>query len=142
MKQYAFMPLIILIFLSASLYTLSADYFIIANENVPENKIDRQRLRDIFLGNTGNWDNGGRIILATLRRGKARDSFLSDIIGRTSAQFDRYWKEKAFTGKGIAPKILENDECMIDFIASNDGAIGYTDTMPEEDSKVKIIKID
>lgn len=128
-----------ILFLSLSVF--ANDFYIIANNSVPDDSINRQRLQDIFLGDIGNWANGDRIQLATLRRGDANEAFLRDIIGRTAAQYNTYWKQIVFTGRGVPPQEFNNDDDMINYIASTRGAIGYISQKPESDD-IKLIEIE
>ncbi len=120
---------------------LCEDLVIIANSSVPETRLTRQKLQDIFLGDILNWSNGDKIILATLKNGETNDEFLKNIISRSSSQYNTYWRQIVFTGKGTPPQVFESENELIDFVASTKGAIGYTATQPENED-IKIIKIE
>lgn len=143
MRKILLISFILTAFLVISLPAMCSDYTIIANSSVTEQKLSKQTLQDIFLGNIANWQNGDRILLATIRSGKANDAFLKDIIGRTRSQYNTYWKQIIFTGKGTPPQIFTSDSDIIDYVASNRGAIGYISSEPEEEiENIKIIKVE
>ena len=52
----------------------------------------------------------------------------NEISARLSkSQFTAYWAKLMFTGKGVPPKVVENEADMIDLVAKNPSIIGYVD---------------
>lgn len=142
LRNCVFISILFAIYLIITAPVFSEAFYIIANNDVPEDSISEQRLQDIFLGDIGNWPNGDRIVLAILRSGDANRAFLSRIIGRTAAQYNTYWKQIVFTGRGTAPNEFNSDSDIINFVSNNRGAIGFTASEPPDDDRVKVITID
>ncbi len=109
-------------FLASELW---AQVTVIANKNVPVNMLTADAVKNIYLGNKGSWDNGQKIVFVTLKSGDANDFFVQQYVGKSSSQFNSYWKKMVFTGKGSFPKSFNSEDEMIRYISVTDGAIGY-----------------
>ena len=101
-----------------------ADVVVIANKNVPETSMSKERVKNIFLGKVVKWQDGSRIRFVTLK-GDSHKSFLKEYIGRSEAQYKTYWKKILFTGKGSMPKSFDTEQEMAQYVANTKGAIGY-----------------
>ena len=109
---------------------------IIVNNSVSDS-VDASTAQKIYLGKKSKWDNGASITAVTLSGGGVHDAFLDQYIKKTSAQFDTYWKQMIFSGKGVPPKSFASEKELIDFVSQTAGAIGYVDsTTPMENVKV------
>jgi len=125
-------------FLSVSAW--AADVVIIANKNVPENVLTQEVARNIFLGKKTLWDNGTKIIPVTLSDEKIHLAFLKMVVKKTPSAFSAYWNQILFTGKGIPPRIFENEKKLVRYVTITRGAVGYV-PVGTDISDVKVIKI-
>lgn len=97
----------------------------------PDNQatITKQTVKRLFLGKETAFPNG---IAATIVQQPAtnqqRAEFDSDVLGRSSAQVSAMWAKLVFTGRGIAPQEFDSDAKVIEFIQSDENAIGYIDS--------------
>ncbi len=103
----------------------AADFVIVANKGVSAGSLSKGELQSIFLGEKTKWDDGKPIKIVTLDEGAAHKAFLQTVVGKTPSQFDSYWKKLIFTGKAAAPKAFDEAGKLVDFVASQAGAIGY-----------------
>lgn len=117
--------LIVFALLLAVPSAFAADVTIIANQDVPESSIDKPTLEKIYLGKKSQWSNGAAITPVTLKSGPGHDAFLSQMIGKTPSQFNTFWKQAVFTGRGTPPQSFPNAAAMVSFVSSTPGAIGY-----------------
>lgn len=101
-----------------------ADVVVIANKNVSETSMSKDKVKQIFLGKVVKWQDGSRIRFVTLK-GDSHKSFLKEYIGRSEAQYKTYWKKILFTGKGSMPKSFDTEQEMAQYVANTKGAIGY-----------------
>jgi ABC-type phosphate transport system substrate-binding protein len=129
-----------LIGVMASSQAFAGDVAVIANRGVPVASLTKAQIQDIFTGNLTKWDNGKKITFIVLTGGAAHESFLSDYVGKTPAQFQAYWKKQVFTGAGTAPKSGKDEKEILDFVAKTDGAIGYVPSSAV-DSSVKAVSV-
>jgi ABC-type phosphate transport system substrate-binding protein len=103
----------------------AADYTVIANKDVSTSSLSKQELQAIFLGEKTRWDDGKHITIINLETGDVQKSFLQAIVEKTPSQYENYWKKLIFTGKATAPKSTTDQSNVIEFVAGQQGAIGY-----------------
>lgn len=138
MQRYVFFMFCGLIFCCFS--TVAAeDVLIICNQDVPVEQLNRQEIKDIFLGKNKLWDDKTKIIIVTLKDKNDQLPFLKKFIRKSSSQFKNYWRKMVFTGKGKIPKSFDTIEEMLAYVAKTKGAIGYVGSTIL-DEKVKVIK--
>jgi ABC-type phosphate transport system substrate-binding protein len=101
------------------------DITVICNKSVPESSINKQDLKNIYMGKKTTWNDNKKIVFVVQDNATANDQFLSTYINKSAAQYSSYWKEKVFTGQGTPPKSLASDKEMIQYVTQNDGAIGF-----------------
>lgn len=115
----------LLIFGSA--FAATAEVVIIANTSLDESSLSRERVQDIFLGKTVQWNDNSKIHPVTLKDDELHREFLKSYINRSPSQWNAYWKRMIFTGRGAPPKQVDSVEEMIEFVKTTKGAIGYVD---------------
>jgi ABC-type phosphate transport system substrate-binding protein len=117
--------LALLVMLSSPALSLAEDVLIIANESVTESSLDRDDIKQIFLGQKTVWDDGTKIFFVVQDRTKAGDTFLKTYLQKTASQYDNYWKKQVFTGQGRAPYSFSSNQELVEFVSRTPGAIGY-----------------
>ncbi len=117
-----------------------AEVFFIANGSVDSSSLTRAQLKDIFLGVEVKWQNGQKIVLATLKGLPVHKTFLKEYIKKNPSQFKNYWRKMIFTGKGSLPQPLQSENELIAYVAGTRGAVGYISSSIRPDS-VKVISI-
>ena len=125
MKKAACLLLLLLCFTTPS---LAAGVIVITHKNVNLDSLDTKTLRYIYLGKKIIWDAGGRIFPAVLEEGPAHQEFLRVFIHKTPAQFTTHWKRMSFAEKSMEIKIFATEKEMMDFVSSQEGAIGYIES--------------
>jgi ABC-type phosphate transport system substrate-binding protein len=109
----------------ASSPTWAAEYVVIANGAAPGAAVSVVDLKAMFLGDKTTWGNGAAVKIVVLEDGAAHKAFLQEVLGKTPAQFDSYWKKLVFTGKAGAPKSFADPVALAAYVAKEPGAIGY-----------------
>jgi len=125
MKSGSITVCILFVALLAPDLSLAGRIDIITNENVPASTLDRDDVKQIFLGKKTTWDNGAKIVFVVQARTEASDLFLKTYVLKNAYQYDIYWKKQVFTGKGKAPKSFSSDQDLVQFVSQTPGAIGY-----------------
>ncbi len=127
-------------FLIAGLCNVShADEIIlICNKDNPENSIDSEWIRNVYVGNITKWGNNDKITITIMKDKSLHKTFLKQYVKRSPSQFKAVWKTKLFTGKAKMPTEIKTAGEMIDFIVNNEGAIGYVRSDTNTD-KVKTL---
>ncbi len=130
-----------LIILLAALLPLSvhADLFIIANKDLPIEKLDKSEISAIYLLKKKHWENGDDIMPINLpATADARARFTAQIFDSTPEKLGSYWDKMLF--KGESPPVTQNSEqAVVLFVERIKGAIGYVETKPQS-SQIKILQ--
>ena len=103
----------------------AGEVVVIANPNIPADSLSSNDVKNIFLAKKTQWDDGQKINFVTLKSGQTHDDFLKKYLGKSTSQFQRYFRTLVFTGKGSAPKSFDSGEAVVGFVTGTDGAIGY-----------------
>jgi ABC-type phosphate transport system substrate-binding protein len=116
-------------------------YAIIINAANPVISLSSAEVMQIFLGKKVSWDDGTKIDIVTLTGSDIHQQFIRDYVKKTPQQFQCYWRQMLFTGKGLIPKNCNSDAEMVAFIAKTPGSIGYVSTASSGAPGVKGIQI-
>jgi ABC-type phosphate transport system substrate-binding protein len=117
---------------------MAGDIIIIGNKSVADSKLNKQDLKNIYLGKKTTWNDNKKIVFVTQDNSGVSDQFLSEYVSKSSAQYSSYWKEKIFTGQGTPPKSFASDKEMIQFVTQTEGAIGYVSSSEGLDNVKKL----
>ena len=119
-----------------------ADVVIIANKSVKEDRKSKDDIKNIFLGKIVKWEDGTKINIAVLKKeNELHKTFAKDYTQKTTSQFEKWWRQMVFTGKGTLPKTFESQETLVEYVKENGGAIGYVDNA-DITGEIKIIAVD
>lgn len=118
------------IFVAAVLLCLGSEtrgdeFKVIANTSVAATAVSTAELKGVFLSTKTALNDGSRVEPVLEKGGPAHESFLRECLGKTDAALRTYYRSLVFTGKGGMPRLLANDEEVIEYVAKNKGAIGY-----------------
>jgi len=113
---------------------------IICHPDVPENSLNKNDIKNIFLGKKTEWGDNKKIIFVVLKENETHETFLKEYVEKTSFQYLNYWKKQVFTGKGKPPKSFDTENELIDYVANTEGAIGYVSAGIEK-KNVKVISV-
>jgi len=101
-------------------------YRVIVHPNNPAAYLNRKLVARIFLKKTTTWSNGQTIVPVDLPLESAvRRKFALEILGRSVSAVRSYWQQVLFSGRGLPPAELDNDQQVIKYVLSHPGAIGY-----------------
>ena len=106
---------------------LEAGIAVVVNAGNSIKNVTAAELKEIYLGNRIQWDNGTAITPVLLSPGsKLNDFFLTKICGMDEAAFNSYWEKRGAVK--IMPMFMEHDEWMTRYIEGSPGAIGFMDS--------------
>lgn len=98
---------------------------VVVNESVLVDSLTELELRNIYMGNTGNWKGGTKIRPCYLgREDDLRDKFFSELIGISFDNFKKHWLRLVFSGYGSAPVLQKTVKREVEYIRDSPGAIG------------------
>lgn len=114
-----------------------ADIAVVVNPG-NANSVDADVVKKIYLGKSKSFSDGLTVSPVNQDGTAVADEFNDKVVGKSSSQLNAYWAKLVFTGKGTPPAKVNTDQAVIDFVASNSGAIGYVDSASVSD-KVKVV---
>ncbi len=117
----------VILFLFVTGVTIAhADIVIIIHGKSDVTSIDKNIIKDIFLGKKTKWNDDTQITFITLKEGNVHKEFLRKAIKKSPAQFKNFWRKQLFLGKtGKLPVSCESIDDMITRVSANPGSIGY-----------------
>ena len=118
-----------------------AQVIVIANPSVKATDVSKSDLKDVFTGNATSLKDGSRVVPILLKAGTVHEEFLQAYIGKSDTAYRAGWRSLVFSGQASMPKNLEGDAAVVNFVAHNNGAIGYiSKATPHEGVKVLAVK--
>lgn len=133
--------LITLGFLCGPMYSSADALYLIAN--VPANsEFSQEYGLSIMRGENKNWGSGAdaRVALPS-RDSEHYDLIANSLMGGSGKAMERRWFALVFSGKVNAPKYLEDDSAVMNFIASTQGAIGIVTSKYDKVEGLMVMKI-
>lgn len=119
--------------------TAFAETSVIVSVNNGNASIDKNTISKIFLGKSKSFPDGSQALPIDQNDGAAaRESFNSNVLGKSASQLKSYWSRLIFTGKGTPPKQSGSDSDVKALVSNNPNMIGYIDSSAV-DSSVKVV---
>ena len=125
------MRIIALILLALAAGPASAEparppYILIVHPGSRPAALDRKFLAEVFLRRTTRWPDDTPILPVDLAPdARARARFSQDVLARSVASVRSYWQQRIFSGQGLPPPELGDDDAVVSYVLSHPGAIGY-----------------
>lgn len=112
---------------------------LIVHPQNPTSQLSRNTLRAMFAMRTPQWSDGTPVQVFVLKDSDpVHTSFCKHILGMFPYQLRRVWDRQVFSGTGIAPITVRDEQEMRERVAQTEGSIGYI--LPENvNSSVKIL---
>jgi len=127
-----------------AIHTAFADdehFVVIVHRDNPVRSVDRDFLRGAYLKKATDWSHGETIRPVDLStRFEVRELFTRVVLRKTPAQLRSYWNQQIFSGKGTPPVEADSVNEMLDYVASNAGAIGYLPAGASP-ARVKVVEV-
>jgi ABC-type phosphate transport system substrate-binding protein len=125
MRKLNFVLLVLAAGLVPAVRAQAPQVIVIANPGVKATEISKSDLRDVFNGSATTMRDGTRVVPILLKAGTAHMEFLQVYIGKNDAAYRAGWRSLVFSGQAAMPKTLDGEAAEVDFVAHNEGAIGY-----------------
>jgi hypothetical protein len=133
----------LLLVATAAIFTVQAkaQVIVIANPSVKATSVSKSDLKDVFTGASTALPGGGNVVPILLKAGTTNEEFLQVYIGKSDTAYRAGWRSLVFSGQASMPKSLDPEVAVVDFVAHNQGAIGYINkATPHEGVKVLTVK--
>jgi ABC-type phosphate transport system substrate-binding protein len=103
-RQFLVMCLLLTIALVGQAYGQTDPVTVVANSSVANSQISAKQLRRIFSMRQSNWANA---------------------LSMFPYQIERMWNKFAYSGLGVKPIVVKNENEMLKMVAQTEGSIGY-----------------
>jgi ABC-type phosphate transport system substrate-binding protein len=111
---------------AVSAETPRSAYVVIVHPANRASRIDRKFVAEAFLRRTTRWPDDTAIRPVDLGTdARARIHFSEEVLSRSVASVRSYWQQRIFSGQGLPPPELPDDESVVAYVLSHPGAIGY-----------------
>lgn len=125
-----------------TLSSLSLGQNVIVNSSNSILQLSKSTLRNIYLGNTSNWENSTQIIITDyIASNELRISFSEAYLNLSPKRVSMIWIKVSLSGKTIPPKVFHTEDEIIKYVSENEGAIGYIASSTNLPRTIKIIQI-
>lgn len=139
MSIQRFILLLLLLTITPSL--VAADEFVVVvNKDNPVTTLSPSIIKKIFLGKKTFWSNGHRIDIYLQKDNELHRSFTKLALNKSARQFKMYWRRELYSGTGLPPQQLPDDQTIKAAIISNPSAISYIHRSNLDD-RIKEIRI-
>lgn len=102
---------------------------VIVNVKNPVTKVSKQFVADAFLKKRTRWGRTSAIQPVDLgQKSSVRAKFSRSLLDRDVTAVRRYWAQLVFSGRGVPPPEVTDEEAVKAYVAKNPGAIGYVST--------------
>ena len=97
---------------------------------------------ELYLGRTRTFESGQHaIVIDQGLDDPVRRRFFKDISGLSIGQVNAFWSRLKFTGQMQAPKSVDGDSAVLEWVRSTPTAIGYVSAIASSDPKVKTVLV-
>ena len=117
----------VLALLAASL-SHAGELAVIVNDSNPASTMSTSEVKQYYLKGTTRWQFGQKVQPADCRVDEGlRNAFLSNVLGMSEIEIERYWIEQQYVKGEKPPADLDSDSSVMRFVAQFDGAIGFVE---------------
>jgi len=116
-----------------------AGVVVIANKASGVDALTASQVKALFLQKAKSLPSGSTAVLGDQSKNSTvRSEFGNKVLGKNPKKLKRYWSKRIFSGKGIPPKVIGDDEAMKAWVAKTPNSLGYINAAAL-DSSVKAV---
>ena len=117
---------LIVLLIGLSPVAQAADFKVVVHVSNSLNSISASDLSKYFLKKDVTWPGGRPVVAVDLEPDSPiRAEFTSVIHGKKISSIKSYWQRQIFAGKAVPPVEQGTEAEVLEFVASNPGAVGY-----------------
>jgi len=140
MLRHIFILLMLLIVFYLPGECCAEEFALVVNKENPITALDQSTIKKIFLGKKTFWDDGHSIEVFLQGDKSLHKTFTSKVLNKSVRQFKIYWRRELYSGTGLPPQELADDQQIKAAIAATPRAISYINKDSLDDS-VKALEI-
>jgi len=96
----------------------------------------------IFSGAMRTWSSGGKIYVADQSETDVGHAFYEGVIKRPMSVVRMQWIQLILSGQAVAPKRLNGDAAVLEFVRRTPGAVGYVRSASVDGTVKELLRID
>ena len=100
----------------------STGIIVVANTADKSIKLNRQQVRNLFMGGAAPYELAA---ISLPSNNQTRVLFNTKVVGLTESRIQSYWAQMRFTGRKRAPKEIDDESSVLEYLKNNEGAVGY-----------------
>ena len=106
-----------------------AEVVVIGYPGIAVDSLSAKQVKKIWLGKSKRIPAGRKAKVVDQKLGSdVRDEFYEKAVKKTDSQLKAYWAKAVFTGKGVPPTVLDDDEAVKEWVMATPGGLGYVDS--------------
>jgi hypothetical protein len=112
--------------------------------NVPDGRaLDASYALSLYRGERKNWDGGKSAIVVLPGRLAASHKIVAESVFEMSSQtMMRHWFRLVFSGRVIAPRYMDSDPAIVEFVKQRVGAVAVTLADKEALKDIQAVRLD
>jgi ABC-type phosphate transport system substrate-binding protein len=111
-----------------ALTATAADFIIVVHRENPVQRLSSEEVRNIFLGKQTRWQESSSTITLVMNTNEdIHEKFTRDLLQKSPVQLSVYWKKILYSGTGMLPLAVRDDEAAKSYVALHKNAISYID---------------
>lgn len=119
-----------------------AQVAVVVNKANPVQDISLKKIQDIYLGDTVTWENNIRVFPVSLKSKEiVTKAFFQKALHKKPNDMRRIWIRLMLSGEVSPPKVMGLASDVLEYVARNEGAIGFVDVHLVDDS-VQVVAIE
>lgn len=131
-----------MVWMAASAPAVAQQVEVIVHPDSKVTTISRRELSKLFLRRLRTWADGTMAVPVDQAPSSAvREEFSQLVHERSVVTVEVYWKRMIFSGRGVPPRELADDQAVLEFVRSTPGSVGYV-TAGSDLGGVKALKIE
>jgi len=133
---------LLLLSLLAGMFLHAQNLSVIGNPTAVPTAMTMAKLKSVFVGETKNWDNSTKVVLALMKSNTEPGKHTCEkIYQRSCDEVTKFWLGKAMENNTTAPVFFNTVSELQAFVAGKPGAIGIIDLSPAA-AGVRVIMVD
>lgn len=99
---------------------------VVVHPDNPVTELTADELANLYLKRTTRWQDDTRALpVEQPADSPAREAFSQVVHGRSAKAMVAHWQQQIFSGRGVPPPELADEQEVLRFVAENRGAVGY-----------------
>jgi ABC-type phosphate transport system substrate-binding protein len=97
---------------------------------------------EIFGGTVRAWPSGAKIYVADQSESEVGRAFYGAVLKRPTSVVRMHWIQLILSGQAVAPRRMNNDIAVMDFVRRTPGAVGYVRAASLDVTVKQLLRID